>query len=204
MPSILSNFGEFEHIRKSSSYISRTSEHSDAPQGSISTFDPSKPWRYRHTCRGKTVVYCRKCDLNVNAVAGKSRACKPDFGCWWAVCLTGCQVSGPWETGALDGLSELVQDLRLCSQALNKLDRQALKQSWNGSTHNVIDQNSKWLLSATAPSWGEEFWLTTHWGRSDVSKRFKMFPFAVQVWLWCLRGDASNVPCVYRLSVLYL
>ncbi|XP_011616286.2 tonsoku-like protein [Takifugu rubripes] len=66
--------------------------------------------------------------------------------------LEGCQVSGPWDTGALDGLSELVQDLRLCSQALNKLDRQALKQSWNGSTHNVVDQNSKWLLSAAAPS----------------------------------------------------
>ncbi|XP_029688581.1 tonsoku-like protein [Takifugu rubripes] len=38
------------------------------------------------------------------------------------------------------------------STVLNKLDRQALKQSWNGSTHNVVDQNSKWLLSAAAPS----------------------------------------------------
>lgn len=108
--------------------------------------------------------YCRKCDRNVNKVAGNSRACNPDCGCWWAVCVTGCHVSGPWDTGALDGLAELVQDLRLCSQALNKLDRQALKQSWNGSTHNVIDQNSKWLLSAAALSWGGEFWLTTHWG----------------------------------------
>uniref|UniRef100_H3DIT7 Tonsoku-like protein n=1 Tax=Tetraodon nigroviridis TaxID=99883 RepID=H3DIT7_TETNG len=42
--------------------------------------------------------------------------------------LEGCQVSGPWDAAALDGLSDLVQDLRLCSQALNKLDRQALKQ----------------------------------------------------------------------------
>lgn len=59
-------------------------------------------------------------------------------------------MSGPWDAAALDGLSELVQDLRLCSQALNKLDRQTLKQSWNGITHHVVDQNSKWLLSAAS------------------------------------------------------
>lgn len=61
-------------------------------------------------------------------------------------------MSGPWDTAALDGLSDLVQDLRLCSQALNKLDRQALKQSWKGSPHNIVDRNGKFLLSATASS----------------------------------------------------
>uniref|UniRef100_A0A3P9Q8L8 Tonsoku-like protein n=1 Tax=Poecilia reticulata TaxID=8081 RepID=A0A3P9Q8L8_POERE len=40
-----------------------------------------------------------------------------------------CQVSGPWSSEELDGLSELVQDLRLCSQGLNKLDRDALRHS---------------------------------------------------------------------------
>ncbi|KAM9355817.1 tonsoku-like protein [Pholidichthys leucotaenia] len=68
--------------------------------------------------------------------------------------LQGCQVSGPWDSEALDGLSELVQDLRLCSQALNKLDRQALKQSWsrNQSHECFLDRNTKCLLSAVASS----------------------------------------------------
>uniref|UniRef100_A0A3Q2Z1Z4 Tonsoku-like protein n=1 Tax=Hippocampus comes TaxID=109280 RepID=A0A3Q2Z1Z4_HIPCM len=39
-----------------------------------------------------------------------------------------CQVSGPLDSEDLDALSELVQDLRLCSQGLNKLDRHALEQ----------------------------------------------------------------------------
>uniref|UniRef100_UPI0037E8D1BE tonsoku-like protein n=1 Tax=Semicossyphus pulcher TaxID=241346 RepID=UPI0037E8D1BE len=69
--------------------------------------------------------------------------------------LQGCQVSGPWDSAALDGLSELVQDLRLCSQGLNKLDRQALKQSWDNSRSRdgrFFDRNSKCLLSAAASS----------------------------------------------------
>ncbi|XP_036928590.1 tonsoku-like protein [Acanthopagrus latus] len=68
--------------------------------------------------------------------------------------LQGCQVSGPWDTAGLDGLSELVQDLRLCSQGLNKLDREALKQSWDSgrSCGRLMDRNSKCLLSAVAPS----------------------------------------------------
>ncbi|XP_019209734.2 tonsoku-like protein [Oreochromis niloticus] len=62
----------------------------------------------------------------------------------------GCQVSGPWESEDLDSLSELVQDIRLCSQALNKLDRQTLKQSWDRtqSHGHFLDRNSKCLLSA--------------------------------------------------------
>uniref|UniRef100_A0A669D2K6 Tonsoku-like protein n=1 Tax=Oreochromis niloticus TaxID=8128 RepID=A0A669D2K6_ORENI len=66
--------------------------------------------------------------------------------------LEGCQVSGPWESEDLDSLSELVQDIRLCSQALNKLDRQALKQSWDRtqSHGHFLDRNSKCLLSATS------------------------------------------------------
>ncbi|XP_060939291.1 tonsoku-like protein [Limanda limanda] len=68
--------------------------------------------------------------------------------------LQGCQVSGPWDSSALDGLSELVKDLRLCSQGLNKLDRQALKQSWdNSQSHGLfIDRKAKCLLSAAASS----------------------------------------------------
>ncbi|XP_045899103.1 tonsoku-like protein [Micropterus dolomieu] len=64
--------------------------------------------------------------------------------------LQGCQVSGPWDSAALDGLSERVKDLRLCSQGVNKLDRQALKQSWDNSRSqgHFIDRKSKCLLSA--------------------------------------------------------
>ncbi|XP_063040219.1 tonsoku-like protein [Engraulis encrasicolus] len=44
--------------------------------------------------------------------------------------LQGCQVAGPWHAVSLDDLAELVQDLRLCSKRLNKLDQQTLQQSW--------------------------------------------------------------------------
>ena len=67
---------------------------------------------------------------------------------------SGCQVSGPWDSASLNGLSELVRDLRLCSQGLNKLDRQALKQSWdNSQSHgHFLDRIAKCLLSAAASS----------------------------------------------------
>ncbi|XP_058472275.1 tonsoku-like protein [Solea solea] len=72
--------------------------------------------------------------------------------------LQGCQVWGPWDSAGLDGLSELVKDLRLCSQGLNKLDRQALKQSWGDgsdggrSRGHVVDRRAKCLLSVVASS----------------------------------------------------
>ncbi|KAM8916057.1 LOW QUALITY PROTEIN: tonsoku-like protein [Spinachia spinachia] len=68
--------------------------------------------------------------------------------------LQGCEVSGPWDGAGLASLSELVQDLRLCSQGLNKLDREALKQSWEASRSRgrLVDRNSKCLLSADASS----------------------------------------------------
>ncbi|XP_071354799.1 tonsoku-like protein [Trachinotus anak] len=68
--------------------------------------------------------------------------------------LQGCQVSGPWDSAGLGGLTELVKDLRLCSQGLNKLDRQALKHSWDSSQSrgHFIDRNTKCLLSAAASS----------------------------------------------------
>ncbi|KAM4625981.1 tonsoku-like protein [Polymixia lowei] len=64
--------------------------------------------------------------------------------------LQGCQVSGPLDSASLEGLSEQVRDLRLCSQGLNKLDRQALQQSWHcGQPHGrFLDRNTKCLLSA--------------------------------------------------------
>ncbi|XP_067223000.1 tonsoku-like protein [Chanodichthys erythropterus] len=42
----------------------------------------------------------------------------------------GCQVSGPLGDVCVDSLSDHIRDLRLCSQSLNKLDQDALQQSW--------------------------------------------------------------------------
>nr|XP_015825417.2 tonsoku-like protein [Nothobranchius furzeri] len=68
--------------------------------------------------------------------------------------LQGCQVSGPWDSYALDGLSTHVQELRLCSRSLNKLNRDALKQNWvkNHPDGCFLNQNSKFLLSAADSS----------------------------------------------------
>uniref|UniRef100_A0A672S802 Tonsoku-like protein n=1 Tax=Sinocyclocheilus grahami TaxID=75366 RepID=A0A672S802_SINGR len=44
--------------------------------------------------------------------------------------LQGCQVSGPLGDVCLESLSDHIRDLRLCSQSLNKLDQDALQQSW--------------------------------------------------------------------------
>uniref|UniRef100_A0A1A7XW82 NF-kappa-B inhibitor-like protein 2 n=1 Tax=Iconisemion striatum TaxID=60296 RepID=A0A1A7XW82_9TELE len=68
--------------------------------------------------------------------------------------LQGCQVSGPWDSDALDGLSNWVQDLRLCSHSLNKLDRDALKQNWDKNHPNgcFLNQSAKFLLSAADSS----------------------------------------------------
>ncbi|KAL0969558.1 hypothetical protein UPYG_G00229080 [Umbra pygmaea] len=67
--------------------------------------------------------------------------------------LQGCQVAGPWDSSCMDGLSELVQDLRLCSQSLNKLDREALQQSWCPGRSGIrfLSRDAKCLLTA-APS----------------------------------------------------
>ncbi|XP_056283298.1 tonsoku-like protein [Pseudoliparis swirei] len=85
-----------------------------------------------------------------NILASLREACRP----LTLLNLQGCEVSGPWDSGGLDGLSELVKDLRLCSQGLNKLDRQALKQSWDTSRSrgHFIDRNSKCLLTAATSS----------------------------------------------------
>ncbi|XP_061551407.1 LOW QUALITY PROTEIN: tonsoku-like protein [Phycodurus eques] len=66
--------------------------------------------------------------------------------------LQGCQVSGPLDSEDLDALSELIQDLRLCSQGLNKLDRQALKQSWTSSKPHgyFVDRKAAFFLSTAA------------------------------------------------------
>ncbi|XP_061599995.1 tonsoku-like protein [Cololabis saira] len=66
--------------------------------------------------------------------------------------LQGCQVSGPWDSEELDGLSKMVLDLRLCSQGLNKLDRQALKESWDKTQPHgcSLDRNAKCLLSSAS------------------------------------------------------
>nr|XP_057945890.1 tonsoku-like protein [Doryrhamphus excisus] len=66
--------------------------------------------------------------------------------------LQGCQVSGPLGVEDLDGLSELVRDLRLCSQGLNKLDRETLKQTWTNSQPNgyFVDRKAACLLTTVA------------------------------------------------------
>ena len=46
MPCFLSSSGELKPFRKSSGYISRTSEYSYTTQRILSLFNPSKPWRY--------------------------------------------------------------------------------------------------------------------------------------------------------------
>lgn len=71
-----------------------------------------------------------------------------------AALLSGCQISGPWASADLEGLSEQVRDLRLCSQGLNKLDRQALKQSWGRDPPHghFLDRNAKCLISAVGSS----------------------------------------------------
>ncbi|XP_068436562.1 tonsoku-like protein [Clinocottus analis] len=85
-----------------------------------------------------------------NILVSLREACRP----LTLLNLQGCAVSGPWDSAGLHGLSELVKDLRLCSQGLNKLDRQALKQSWDTSRSrgHFIDRDSKCLLSAAATS----------------------------------------------------
>ncbi|MBN3290595.1 TONSL protein, partial [Polypterus senegalus] len=52
--------------------------------------------------------------------------------------LTGCQVSGPWSSISLDSLSSSIQDLRLCSQRLNKLDRKSLAHSLRMDSVSVV------------------------------------------------------------------
>ncbi|KAF3701144.1 Tonsoku-like protein NF-kappa-B inhibitor-like protein 2 [Channa argus] len=66
--------------------------------------------------------------------------------------LQGKHMSPEISVADADGLSELVKDLHLCCQGLNKLDRQALKQSWdNCQSHgHFIDRHTKCLLSAAA------------------------------------------------------
>ncbi|XP_051724772.1 tonsoku-like protein isoform X4 [Ctenopharyngodon idella] len=68
--------------------------------------------------------------------------------------LQGCQVSGPLGDVCLDSLSDHIRDLRLCSQSLNKLDQDALQQSWRRRSEpvHVFSRNSKCMLSVTAAS----------------------------------------------------
>uniref|UniRef100_A0A8C1SAA2 Tonsoku-like protein n=1 Tax=Cyprinus carpio TaxID=7962 RepID=A0A8C1SAA2_CYPCA len=68
--------------------------------------------------------------------------------------LQGCQVSGPLGDVCLDNLSDHIRDLRLCSQSLNKLDQDALQQTWRRRSEHVhvFSRNSKCMLSITAAS----------------------------------------------------
>lgn len=61
--------------------------------------------------------------------------------------LQGCQVCGPWDSSGLDGLTELIRDMRLCSVTLNKLDREVLKHQWDTPGH-LVDRGAKFLMAA--------------------------------------------------------
>ncbi|KAJ0008990.1 hypothetical protein NQD34_016405 [Periophthalmus magnuspinnatus] len=61
--------------------------------------------------------------------------------------LQGCQVSGPWDSTGLDGLRDVVQDMRLCSLTLNKLDRDGLRHLWDTPGH-FVDRSAKCLMTA--------------------------------------------------------
>ncbi|CAL1575200.1 unnamed protein product [Knipowitschia caucasica] len=65
--------------------------------------------------------------------------------------LQGCQVCGPWDSLVLDGLPDLIHDLRLCSLSLNKLDREGLKQQWDRHGH-FVDRTSRCLMSSAPPT----------------------------------------------------
>ena len=58
---------------------------------------------------------------------------------------TGCGVSG--DSAGLEGLTEQVKDLRLCSQGLNKLDREALRRGL-GPSARVYDRGARLRISA--------------------------------------------------------
>ncbi|XP_030212430.1 tonsoku-like protein isoform X1 [Gadus morhua] len=59
--------------------------------------------------------------------------------------LQGCGVSG--DSAGLEGLTEQVKDLRLCSQGLNKLDREALRRGL-GPSARVYDRGARLRISA--------------------------------------------------------
>ncbi|KAJ7989205.1 hypothetical protein DPEC_G00317090 [Dallia pectoralis] len=66
--------------------------------------------------------------------------------------LQGCEVAGPWDSASLDGLSEQVRDLQLCSQRLNRMDREALQHTWGSRPGaHFLSRGAKCLLT-TAPS----------------------------------------------------
>ncbi|XP_077477194.1 tonsoku-like protein isoform X1 [Stigmatopora argus] len=68
--------------------------------------------------------------------------------------LQGCQLSGPLDSVDLHTLSDLVKDLRLCSQGLNKMDRQALKENWTSTQPHryFVDKKAACFLSTVSSS----------------------------------------------------
>uniref|UniRef100_A0A8C5CVL3 Tonsoku-like protein n=1 Tax=Gadus morhua TaxID=8049 RepID=A0A8C5CVL3_GADMO len=61
--------------------------------------------------------------------------------------LQGMQCITPWDSAGLEGLTEQVKDLRLCSQGLNKLDREALRRGL-GPSARVYDRGARLRISA--------------------------------------------------------
>nr|XP_015212659.1 PREDICTED: tonsoku-like protein [Lepisosteus oculatus] len=66
--------------------------------------------------------------------------------------LAGCLVSGPWDSTSINNLSACVWELRLCSQRLNKLDREELLRRWSeGAERSLVSRLSKCFIRAAAP-----------------------------------------------------
>ncbi|KAL4624199.1 tonsoku-like protein [Arapaima gigas] len=64
--------------------------------------------------------------------------------------LQGCAMGGPWDRMDTDSLSRCIQDLRLCSKRLNKLDQQALLQSWQGREPAVLTRSAKCFVRTSS------------------------------------------------------
>ncbi|XP_068094261.1 tonsoku-like protein [Hyperolius riggenbachi] len=60
--------------------------------------------------------------------------------------LTGCRIQGPLGTSGLDGVSSLLQGLRLASLSLSRKDKEALAQAWSRSDSLVVDRHNKLFL----------------------------------------------------------
>lgn len=60
--------------------------------------------------------------------------------------LAGCLVSGPWDSVSLDSLSSCLQELRLCSRRLNKLDKEALVWDRRPGLISVMSRHNKCFI----------------------------------------------------------
>jgi hypothetical protein len=142
MSACLSLCGVCGPVREPGGDLSRTLQPPLRPLWRPETFDPSQPPRY---IRPIVVYWFSDCIC--------LSLCPSNL---FHLSFSGCQVAGPWDSCSLDGLSEQVQDLRLCSQRLNKLDREVLQQTWGQRTPmgHFLSRDAKCLLTVAPSLWG--------------------------------------------------